>query len=105
MRAMFDPMAEDVDGAAPRDLALQPREELAPGRTLLVQGQGFGGLRLCGTKEGGQLHAIDTIFAVVVEPVPAPPAHAAVARRRFADRFRRGWLAGIPRKSGADQAF
>ena len=37
MRAVLDPVAQHVDGAALRDLALQPRQELAPRRPVLVE--------------------------------------------------------------------
>ena len=105
VRAMLDAMAQDVDGAALGDLALQPREELAPGWAIFVQRQRFRGFGLCGAKERGKLNRIDAVFAVVVEPVAAAPTHAAVTGRRFADGGRRGRLAGMPRERGADQAF
>ena len=48
VRAVLDPAAQDVDRAALRDLTLQAREELAPGRAVLVEVERLGrfGLRL-----------------------------------------------------------
>lgn len=59
VRAMLDAMTQDVDGAALGDLALQPREELAPDRAIFVQRQQFRGLGLGGAKERGKLDRID----------------------------------------------
>ena len=79
MCAMVDTLAQHVDNTPLRYLPLQPREESAPGRTVLVQGQGVGNLRLGRAHEGGQLDQINTILAVVVEIAAARPANAAVA--------------------------
>ncbi len=48
------------------DLALQPGQELAPRRAVLVQGQRLGRLGLGGAQEGGELDQIDAVLAVVV---------------------------------------
>ena len=79
MRAVPEAVAQHVDGAALRDFALQPRQELAPRRTVLVQRQRFGGVRLGGLQECRELDPIDTELAVVVVGIAAAPARAAVA--------------------------
>ena len=79
MCAMGHALAQHVDNTPLRYLPLQPREESAPGRTVLDQGQGVGNLRLGRAHEGGELDQINTILAVVVEIAAARPANAAVA--------------------------
>ena len=79
MRAMPDPVAEHVDGAALRDLALEPRKELAPHWSVRVQRQNLGGLRLRGTQERRELRPIDAILAVIVVMAAGTPALTAVA--------------------------
>ena len=79
VRAVSDAVAQHVDGAALGDLALQPGEELAPRRTVLVERQRFGGVRLGGLQECRELDPIDAELAVVVVGIAAAPARAAVA--------------------------
>ena len=55
VRPVFDSLAEHVDGPAFRDLSLQPGQELAPRRTVLVQIQRSRRLGLGGVEEGGEL--------------------------------------------------
>ena len=88
-----------------RDLALQPREEFAPGRAVLVQRQAFRDLRLGGAQEGGELGNINTILTVVVVPAAAAPARASEADCCFTESVRCWRIAWMPRQRGAYQAF
>ena len=88
VRAVLDTVAQHLDRAPLGNLALQPRQELAPCRTVLLQRQGPGRLRLGITQEGGELDEIDAPLAVVVDVAAAAPAHPAVAGRRFGHRVR-----------------
>ena len=80
-----DPVAQHVDRAALGDLALEPRQEPAARRSVRVQRQNLGGLRLRGTQERGELRQIDAILAVVVVVAAGVPAHAAGNARRKRD--------------------
>ena len=95
MRAVADSVPEHIDRAALRDLALQPREELAPGRTVLVEREGFDSRGLCSVEESGDLRLIDAVFAVVVTVATATPADAAITVGGLANLAWRGRGAGI----------
>ena len=105
MRAVPEAVAQHVDGAALRDFALQPRQELAPRRTVLVQRQRLGRLRLGRAQERGKLNAVDTKLAVVVVRTATAPAHAAVTRVRLRDLPRLRRITGMPGQRRADQPF
>ena len=105
VRAVPDAVAQHLDGAPLRDLALQPRLELAPRRPVLVQCQGLGGLRLGGVEEGGKLGEIDAVLAVVVVIAAGAPAHAAVGGSGLYERACRWRIAGMAGERRADQAL
>jgi hypothetical protein len=98
-------VSQHVDGAAPRDLALQSRQELAARRSVLVQRQRLGaGLSLA--QEGSELRQVHALLAVVVFGCTADPARA-VASRPLVHRAGRA-DAGIAGRTGqrrADQPF
>ena len=105
VRAVPDAVAQHLDRAPLGNLALQPRQELAPRRAVLVQRQGLGRLRLGVAQEGGELGEIDAPLAVVVEATATAPAHPAVARRRLGHGVRRRRLAGMAGQRRADEAL
>ena len=105
VRDVLDAVAQHVNGAALRDFALQPRQELAPRRTVLVQRQRIRRLRLGGVQKGRKLNAVDAILAVVVVGITATPADAAVARLRLRHLPRLRRIAGMPGQRRADQPF
>ena len=105
-----------VEGAVPdgavglrvglaEDLALEPRQELAPRRAVLVQRERFGDFRLRGVQEGGELDPIDAELAVVVVGIAAAPADPAVARARLRNLILLGRIAGMAGQRRADEAF
>ena len=51
VRPVLDAVAQHVDHAALRDLALQPGEELPPGRAVVGEIEGFGNFRLRGVQK------------------------------------------------------
>ena len=61
VRAVFDPVAQNIDHAALGDLALQPRQELPSGRAIVVEIEGFGNFRLSGVKKGAELGKVTRI--------------------------------------------
>ena len=71
MVPVLDPVAQHVYRAALADLTLQPRQELAARRAILAEAQRFGSLGLGGAQEGGELHEIDAVLAVVVLGIAA----------------------------------
>ena len=83
--AVLDAVAEDIDRAALRDLALETGEELAARGTVLVEAEGGGGVGLGGVEEGSELDEVDAVLAVVVVMVAGGPTDAAVAGGWFAD--------------------
>ena len=105
VRAVSDAVAQHVDGAALGDLALQPGEELSSRRTVLVQRQRFGGVRLGGRQECRELDPIDAELAVVVVGIAAAPARAAVAGAGLRCPALLRWIAGMAGQRRADQAF
>ena len=105
VRAVLDTVAQHLDRAPLGNLALPPRQELAPSRTVLLQRQRLGRLRLGVAQEVGKLDEVDAPLAVVIEVAAAVPAHPAVAGRRFGHGVRRWWLAGMAGEGGADEAF
>ena len=104
-RAMLDAVAQHLDGAPLRDLALQPRQELAPRRPVLVQRQRFGGLGLGVAQERGKLGEINAILTVVVVIAAGAPADTAVGSARLYERACRWWIAGMPGERHTDQAL
>ena len=104
-RAMLDAVAQHLDGAPLRNLALQPRQELAPRRPVLIQCQSLGGLRLGVMQEGGELGEIDAILAVVVAMVAGAPADPAIGSARLDERACRRRIAGMAGERRADQAL
>ena len=105
VRAVLDTVAQHLDRAPLGNLALQPRQKLAPCRTVLLQRQSLGRPRLGVTQEGSKLDEIDAPLAVVVEVAAAAPAHPAVAGRRFGHGVRRRRLAGMAGQRRADEAL
>ena len=86
VRPVLDAVAQHVDRAALGDLALQPRQELAPRRAVLAEVERLGRLRLRRPQERRELREVDAVLAVVVLGRAADPAGAAVGRRALADR-------------------
>ena len=80
--AVPDAVPQRLDGAPLRDPALKPRRKLAPGRPILVKRQGFGGLRLRGAQEGGELDEIGAVLAVAIPVAASAPANSGMARGR-----------------------
>ncbi len=105
MRAVPDAVAQHIDRTALRDLALQPGQELPPRRTVVFERQRFGGLRLRGTQEGGELDAVDAELPVEVAGIAGAPAHAAVAGARLTHTPRLRRVAGMAGQRRADEAF
>ena len=95
MGAVLDAVAEDVDGAAFGDLALEAGEELAAGGAVLVEAEGGGGVGLGREEEGAELDEVDAVLAVVVVVVAGRPAYAAVGAGGFADGAVCGRVAGV----------
>ena len=105
VRAVPDAVAQDVDGAALRYLALQPGQELAPRRAVLAERQRLGGVGLRVAQEGGELDPIDAELAVVVVRAAAAPADAAVTRARLRDLPVHRRVAGMAGQRRADEPF
>ena len=107
VRAVLEPVAQHVDGAMPGDLALEPGEELAPGRVVAVEFERFGNLGLCRTQEEAELHKIDAVLAVVVSGTAADVPGTAVGGRGVGHRAAAAQVcvAGCAGQCGADQAF
>ena len=103
--AVLDAVAEDGDGAAFGDLALEAGEELAAGGAVLVEAEGGGGVGLGGVEEGAELDEVDAVLAVVVVMVAGGPADAAVGGGGFADGAAGGGVAGVAGEGFADEAF
>ena len=74
------PLRSTSIDAALGDLALQPCQELAAGRAIVIQVERLGGIWLRGAQEGSELDEIDGILAVVVLGVPSNPATSAEVR-------------------------
>ncbi len=104
VRAVLDPIAQYINGAALIDLALQPRQKLAPHRALFVETERIGNRGLGMFQKGGQLHQIRAVIAVIVPGVPTDPA-GAVVRRPMSYRVRSGRIAGMAGQRRANQAF
>jgi len=81
MRTVLQAVAQHVHHAALRDLSLEPREELAPRRTVLIQVEGFRGFRLRRQQEPAELRQVHAVLAVVVTGGAADPAGDPVERR------------------------
>ena len=64
--AVLDAVAEDFDGAAFGDLALEAGEELAAGGAVFVEAEGGGCVGLGGVEERAELDEVDAVLAVVV---------------------------------------
>ena len=105
VRAMLDAVAQHVDRAALGDFALQPGQELAPRRTVVVQQQRFGGVWLSELQESGKLDPIDAKLAVVVVGIAATPADAVIAGARLGHLASLRGIARISGESRADEAF
>ena len=105
VRAVLDTVAQHVDGAALGDFALEPRQELASRRAVLVQRQCFSGLRLRRVQEGGELDPIDAELAVVVVGTAADPADTAVGGPCLSNLALLGRIAGMAGQRRADQPF
>ena len=103
--AVLDPVAQDVDGAALADLALEAGEKLAARGAVLVEPESGGSVRLGGVKESAKLDQVDAVLAVVVVMVAGGPADAAVRGRTFPDGAT-GWgIAGVAGQGLADEPF
>ena len=75
----LDAVAQHLDGSALGDLALQPRQELAPRRPVLVQRQDASAASgWVVAQERGKLGEINAILAVVVVIAARAPADPAI---------------------------
>ena len=103
---MLDAVAQHLDGASLGDLALQPRQELAPRRPILVQRQRLGDLGLGVSQELSKLGEINAILAVVVLVAAGAPADPAIDSARLGhERACRRRVAGMPGERRADEAL
>ena len=98
-------VAEDVDGAAFGDLALETGKEFAAGGTVFGETEGRGGLWLGGVQKGSKLDQIDAVLTIVVVVVAAGPADATVAGGWFSDGASSRRVTGIAGQSLADKVF
>ena len=105
VRAVLDAVAQHFDGAPLRDLALQPRQELAPRRPVLVQRQCLRDLGLGGAEECAELGEIAAVLAVVVVVAAGAPADTAIGSARLYERACRRRVAGMSGERRADQAL
>src|SRR5947208_6747553 len=71
VRPMLDTVAQDVDRAALADLALEPREELPPGGTVVAQVERLGRLRLRRAQESREVRKVHAVLPVVVGGIAA----------------------------------
>ena len=101
---MLESVAEDVDGSAFGDLALEAREELASDGGVGVDVEAGGGLRLGRVQEGGDLDEVDAVFSVVVAGVAAGPS-GVVVDGAFADCAAWQSVTGGAGECRADEAF
>src|SRR5690606_7152323 len=104
VRTVLEPVPQHVDGAALADLALEPRQEFAPRRSVLPEVEGVGHLRLRLAEEGRKLGEVHAVLAVVVLRVCADPSRT-VGRRSLADDIGsdRARIAGRAGQRRADQ--
>ncbi len=104
VRPVLEPVAQHVDRAALGDLALEPRQELAPRGPVLAEVERLGDLGLRLAQEGRELGEVDAIIAVVVVRIAADPAPA-VGGRPLAHGVARGSarIAGRAGQRRADQ--
>ena len=83
--AMLDPMTQNVDNAALRNLALETGQELPTGRGVFVERQGLDKRFLCCPDEPSELHEIDGVFTVILRcdrpaAIPTPSLQASHSR-------------------------
>ena len=90
-----DAIAEDVDGAALGDLALQAGKEPAAGGAVFIEAQCCGGFGLGGGQKGTKLDQVDAELTVVVVVVARGPSTATVTGGWFADSSSCRRVAGI----------
>src|SRR5579862_8542109 len=104
MRSVLDSMPQHVDRPALRDLPLDPRQNLASGRTIRAEVQHLSRLRLRLAEEGRELRQIHAVLAVVILGRTANPANA-VGGRALADLPAAGRteVAGGASERGADE--
>ena len=105
VRAVPDAVTQDVDGAAPGDLALEPGQKFPSRRTVVVQDQRFRRLRLSRAQERPELDEVDAIVAVVVVGTARRPACAAVGGAGLRDPAFLRRIAGMAGQPRADEAF
>jgi hypothetical protein len=74
MCTMFDAVAQHVDCASPRDLALQPSQELATRGAIAGEVEGICRFRLRFVQEGRELQEVHAVLAVVYLGGTADPA-------------------------------
>ena len=91
MGAVSDAVAQHVDGAALGNLSLQPREQLAPCRSVLGERERFRRFGLGCVQERRKLGEIDAVLAIVIAGVAAIPTNPAVTVRglRYGPRLGR----------------
>ena len=103
--AVLDPVAQDIDGAALADLALEAGEKLAACGAVFVEADSGSGVRLGGVEEGAELDQVDAVLAVVVVMVAGGPADAAVRGRTFPDGAAGRGIARVAGQGLADEPF
>ena len=102
VRPVLDPVAQHVDGAAPSDLPVEPRQELPPRRPVLPQVERPGRLRLRLVQEDGKLGKVDAVLTIVPIRAPADPARPRPGRR-LVHGVRLSGITGPPGQRRADQ--
>jgi len=102
--AVANTVPEHGNDAVFGDFPVQPGQELAAGRAVLVKPEGGGGPGLGGVEKRAELDQIQAVFPVVVVPVARCPA-AAPWRCRFADGRAGGGITEVAGEGLANEAF
>ena len=100
-----DALAQHVDGASLRDLALQPGYKLAHASAVLVERQRDGGHRLRNVEERGELELVDAELAVVVARTAGAPVDAAIGGLSLLNLADLRWIAGMAGQHRAALVF
>ncbi len=103
--AVIDPLAEDVDDAAPGDLALEAVEEAEAGGADLVEVELGDDLGLGGVEEGEELGGVDGVGAVVVVGIALDVVAGPVADALLCDQAGQGETGRAAGEAGDDEAF
>src|SRR5207244_7195844 len=106
VRPMLDTVAQDVDRAALADLALEPREELPPGGTVVAQVERLGRLRLRRAQESREVRKVHAVLPVVVGGIAADVPGSSIRSSRLGNALaRRSRVARAAGQRHANQAL